>query len=182
MSVPWIALLLAAGTAAVAQGPPFGSEPPKLRGETLDGQPIVLPDAAAGKVTLLVLGASKKGGDRTGTWREHFQADFGSDPRVDYFTAALLENAPAVFRGMIKAGMRSGTPLAARSHVVICTSDEAAWKKYLGLADDALPGVLLLDSSGHVRWSYDGVFEPGRYSALKAATNDLVKQGGVTSR
>ena len=180
MTVRWTVLLLAATTAVLAQAP-TGSEPPKLRGETLDGKPILLPDAAAGKVTLLVLGASKKGGDRTGAWREHFQADFGSDPRADYFTAALLKNAPAFIRGMIKAGMRSGTPPAARSHVVVCVSDEALWEKYLGLADDALPGVVLLDGSGHVRWSYNGVFEPGRYGALKAATIDLLKQGGVTS-
>lgn len=38
----------------------------------------------AEKVTLLIIGASKKGGDRTGVWREHFLADFGSDPRVTY--------------------------------------------------------------------------------------------------
>ena len=58
-----------------------GSEPPKLRGETLDGKAIVLPDAAAGRVALLVIGASKKGGDRTAPWREHFVADFRSNPR-----------------------------------------------------------------------------------------------------
>jgi hypothetical protein len=176
MNLRWVALVLTATTGSFTQAALPSSEPPKLRGETLDGKPIVLPDAAARKVTLLVIGASKKGGDRTGVWREHFLADFGSDLHVTYYTAALLEGAPAVFRGMIKAGMRGGTPPAARGHVVISTSDEAIWKKYLDLDDDNLPCVLLLDGSGHVRWKYSGVFEPDRYDTLKAVTTDLLKQ------
>jgi hypothetical protein len=76
---------------------------------------------------------------------------------------------------MIKAGMRSGTPPAARGHVLVSVTDEALWKKYLDLRDDKLPAVLLLDGSGHVRWNYNGVFEPGRYSALKATTTDLLQ-------
>ncbi len=171
----WLAVVAAAAL-AFAGSAPSGSEPPRLRGQTLDGKAIILPDAAAGKVTLLVIGASKKGGDRIGAWRERFMADFGSNPRVTYYSAALLENAPAILRGMIRAGMRSGTPVAGRSHVVTCTSDEAAWKKYLGLNDDTLPGLLLLDRSGHVRWSYNGVFDPERYKDLKSAASALLEQ------
>jgi hypothetical protein len=162
--------IIAATALALAQGPPAGSEPPKLRGETLDGRAIVLPDAAAGKVTLLVLGASRKGGDRTGPWREHFLADFASNPRADLYVAALLERVPGIMRGMIRSGMRGGTPPAGRSHVLTCASDEEAWKKYLAMTDDSLPSVLLLDASGRVRWSYNGVFDPGRFQDLKSAT------------
>lgn len=181
MHARFIALLLAVA-AAFAQGGAPGSAPPKLRGETLDGQALVLPDAASGRVTLLIISASKKAGDRTGPWRERFLADFSSDARVTCYTAALLEEAPSIFRGMIKTGMRSGTPPAARGHVVVSISDEAVWKKYLDLSDDKLPGVLLLDGSGHVRWSYNGVLEPDRYSALKTATTDLLQHAAELHR
>jgi hypothetical protein len=177
MDVRLAALLLAAAAGAFGQGAAPGSEPPKLRGETLDGQALVLPDAASGKVALLIVSASKKAGDRTGTWRDHFLGDFGADPRVACYTAALLEEAPSLIRGMIKAGMRSGTPPAARGHVVVSISGEAVWKKYLNLRDDKLPGLVLLDGSGRVRWSYNGILEPGRYSALQAAAKDLLQQG-----
>lgn len=140
-----------------------------MHGETLDGEKIVLPDAALGKITLLIIGASKKGGERTSVWREHFAADFGSNPDAAYFVAALLENAPAMFRGMIRSGMRSGTPAPARAHVLTSASDEAAWKKYLNITDDSLPSVLLLDNSGHALWSYNGSFDPEHYQALKTA-------------
>jgi hypothetical protein len=162
--------IIAVAGLALAQGPPAGSKPPQLRGETLDGKTIVLPDAAAGKITLLVLGASRKGGDRTGLWREHFAADFGSNPRADYYVAALLQRVPGLMRGMIRSGMRGGTPPAGQGHVLTSASDEDAWKKYLAMTDDSLPSVLLLDASGHVRWSYNGVFDNDRYQGLKSAT------------
>jgi hypothetical protein len=155
---------------ALAQGATPGSEPPKLHGETLDGKTIELPDAAAGKVTLLVFGASRKGGEQTGPWKEHFAADFGSNPEASYYVAALLQSVPAVFRHVIRSGMRSGTPDAARAHVLTSASDEAAWKKYLDITDDSLPSVLLLDERGHRLWSYNGTFDPDRYKALKTAT------------
>jgi hypothetical protein len=95
---------------AVAQGASPGAEIPKLHGQTLDGEPIVLPDDAARKVMLLVLGASRKGGDRTGPWKDHFIADFGTNPHATHYVAALLQRVPAAFRGVIRTGMRSGDP------------------------------------------------------------------------
>jgi hypothetical protein len=141
----------------------------------LDGRAIVLPDAAAGKIMLLVFGASRKGGDRTGPWKDHFVADFGSNPNATYYVAALLQGVPGPFRGMIRAGMRGGTPAAAQGHVLTSTSDNDAWKKYLNMRDDALPCVLLLDRSGHARWSINGVFDPGQYQALKQAIEALLE-------
>lgn len=35
--------------------------------------------------------------------------------------------------------------------------------------DDSLPCVLLLDDTSHLRWSYNGVFDPGHYRALQKA-------------
>jgi hypothetical protein len=140
-----------------------------LHGQTLDGKPIVLPDDAAGKVMLLVLGASKKGGEQTGPWKDHFLSDFGANPHATYYVGALLQRVPVPFRAAIRAGMRGGTPDAARSHVLTSASDEDTWKNYLSMHNDSLPGVLLLDASGHVLWSYVGVFDPREYDNLKRA-------------
>lgn len=130
----------------------------------------MLPDAASGKVTLLVLGASRKGGERTGPWKDHFAADFGSNQQTCYYVAALLQRVPATFRGVIRAGMRSGTPATGRAHVLTSASDEAVWKNYLDMKDDSLPSVLLLDETGHLQWSYNGTFDQDHYQSLKIAT------------
>lgn len=164
--LPW----LATAALALAQSPPIGSEPPKLHGQTLDDKNIVLPDEARGKVTLLIVSLSRKAGERTASWREHFAADFASDPHVTYYVAALLQSAPSFIRGMIRSSIRKGTPAAAYSHVLTSATDDAAWKQYLEMKDDSLPAVLLLDQEGHVRWSYNGVFDPDHYRDLKTAT------------
>ena len=169
------ALLVSITAVALGGAASPGSEPPKLHGQTLNGEAMVLPDAAAGKVTLLVLGASRKGGERTGPWKDHFIADFASKRNAAYYVIALLQNAPAMFRGMIRAGMRNGTPEPERNHVLTSAADEAEWTSYLGLTDYSLPAVLLLDESGHVLWEYIGVFDPTKYQVLKAAAAPYVK-------
>jgi hypothetical protein len=98
-----------------------------MHGQTLDGKTIVLPDAAVGRVTLLIVGASKKGGERTGPWKDHFIADFGSNPLATYYVAAMLQSVPSPFRGIIRSGMRGGRPDAERSHVLTSASDENDW-------------------------------------------------------
>jgi hypothetical protein len=81
----------------LAQGASPGREAPKLRGQTLDCKSIVLPDFAHGEVMLLVLGASRKGGERTGPWKDHFIADFGTNPHATYYVAAMLQRVPRHF-------------------------------------------------------------------------------------
>jgi hypothetical protein len=144
----------------------------------LDGKTIVLPDAAVGKVTLLVLGASKKGGEQTGPWKDRFAADFGSNQQTCYYVAALLQNVPAVFRGVIRAGMRGGTPAPGRAHVLTSASDEVAWKKYLDMKDDSLPSVLLLDETGRLQWRYNGAFDQDHYQSLRIATTAALEHHG----
>jgi hypothetical protein len=167
-------LAMAAVGLALGQGVSVGSEPPKLHGQTLDGKVIVLPDAAAGKVALLLLGTSRKGGERTGPWKDHFVTDFGSNQNACYYVAALLQSAPAPIRGLIRSGMRAGTPVAAQAHVLTSASDDEAWKKYMNIRDNTLPCVLLLDESGHARWSYTGSFDSNRYEDLKKAASALL--------
>ncbi|HEY7095668.1 MAG TPA: hypothetical protein VH437_03015 [Terriglobales bacterium] len=73
----------------LAQGASPSSEAPKLRGETLDDKSIVLPGDAHGKLVLLVLGTSRKGGERTGPWKDHFIDDFGVNLRETYYVCSL---------------------------------------------------------------------------------------------
>ena len=169
-----LCLAVAAGFVARAQGAALGSAPPKLHGQTLNGKDIVLADAATGKVVLIIVGASKKGGERTGPWKDHFVADFGFNGQTTYFVTAMLQKVPSLFRGVIRSGMRGGTPDAERSHILTSATDEDAWKQYLEMKDDSIPSVLLLDESGHLRWSYSGIFDSDHYQALKAAAATLL--------
>jgi len=132
-------------------------------------KPINLPEAAAGKLTILVLGFSRQGGQKTGLWAKHLSADFATDPLFTSYTVAMLEDAPAMLRGMIRSGIRSGTPVSERDHVVTTASGEAAWKEFLHAAQKDIPYLVLLDSGGKVRWTGHGAFEQQQYEALRIA-------------
>jgi hypothetical protein len=54
---------------AISQTPGLGSNPPNIHGETLNGEPIELPEAAAGKIAVLILGFSKQGARRHASGR-----------------------------------------------------------------------------------------------------------------
>ena len=74
MFVRFVSFLLCLSV-VLAQSPQAQSPAPALHGETLDGKKVTLAEAGAGRVTLLVVGFSKKAGDATNLWRDRFAAD-----------------------------------------------------------------------------------------------------------
>jgi hypothetical protein len=146
---------------------------PRLEGETLSGKKIVLPDDAHGKIALLAIGFSRKGGDATRAWSGRFKKDFGSDPRFAVYPVAELEGAPRFVRGMIVGSMRKGTPTADRDRFVTLFEGSQDLERFVGFSagDDAY--LLLLDSNGTVQWRGHGVFREQDYAALQTAAKGL---------
>jgi len=148
----------------------------RLEGETLSGKKIVLPDDAHGKIALLAIGFSRKGGDATRAWSKRFKKDFGADPRFAVYPVAELEGAPRFVRGMIVGSMRKGTPTADRDRFVTLFQGSEDLKRFVGFSagDDAY--LLLLDSNGTVQWRGHGVFREQDYAALQTAAKGLAAQ------
>lgn len=149
------------------------SQTPKIHGETANGKPIELPDAAADKVTLLILGFSKVAGPRAGVWEQHVSDEFGHDPHLAVYSVAMLESVPRLLRGTVKSGIESGTPKAKRDRMVTTFSGEAAWKQFTGAADDKVPYLVLLDGAGKTCWSGHGLFDEKQYEALRTVLKQL---------
>jgi hypothetical protein len=59
-------------------------------------------------------------------------------------------------RGMIKHGMRSGTPKSEQERFVVLEHDEDTWKKLADFSDPAAAYVLLTDGKGSIRWRGHG--------------------------
>ncbi len=152
-----IALLLLTSTAHAAENLPV------TPAETLSGHKLEFPTALAGKTAVCVFGFSKGAGDRTKVWMERLSHD-----GIDAWSVANLEKAPAMVRGMIRGGMRKGTPASQLDHSLIMTKDEQIWRQALGVKQDNLPVVVLLDSSGQIFWKYEGVFSDEAYQQLKS--------------
>jgi hypothetical protein len=149
---------------------------PRLEGETLSKKAIVLPDAVHGKIALLVMGFSKKGGQATGPWEKQFKNDFGADQRYAVYPVAVLEDVPRFIRGMITNGIRSNTPPAEQDNFVILVHGEQDLKHFVGYSapDDAY--LLLLDAKGEIRWRGHGLFKDEDYAALKNVAKQLTSE------
>jgi hypothetical protein len=152
-----IALLLLAFTIYAAQSLPV------TPAETLSGKKLEFPTALAGKTAVCVFGFSKEAGDHTKVWMTRLAQD-----GIDAWSVANLEKAPAMVRGMIRGSMRKGTPASRLDHSLIMTKDEKVWRQVLGVKQDNLPVVVLLDSSVKVIWTYEDVFGDEAFQQLKS--------------
>lgn len=149
---------------------------PRMEGETLSGKAIVLPDDIHGKIALLGIGFSKKGGQSTRPWEQRFKKDFGKDERYAVYPVAVLEDAPRFIRGMIVGGMRRGIPAQEQDRFVTLFHGEANLKRFVAYSAADEPYLLLLDAKGEVQWRGHGFFREEDYIALAAVAKKLVAQ------
>jgi len=109
-----------------------------------------------------VFGFSKEAGDRTKDWMARLNRD-----GVNAWSIANLEGAPGLVRGMIRASMRKGTPQPLLEHSLVMIKDEQTWRHALGVSDEKLPVVVVLDASGRTIWIHEGLFGDEAYRELR---------------
>jgi hypothetical protein len=51
---------------------------------------------------------------------------------------------------------------------LVLTKDDKAWRSALGVKQENLPVVVVLDGMSQVLWSYEGVFADGALAELKS--------------
>jgi hypothetical protein len=151
-----------------------GDRLPALRGEFLSGRPAILPDAAAGKVGLLLLGFSYDSRFAVEAWAKRFRADFGSNPGVTFFEVPMIGGMARMGKWFIDRGMRRGTPKEDHEHVVTVYGGTDAWKDRTGFRDDKAAYVILIDDRGTVAWRHTGGVDLASYDALAAEVRRLL--------
>src|SRR5579871_1863296 len=67
---------------------------PRVEGESLSGQKVVLPEAAKGKVAVLIFGFTRASKAPTSEWGKKLSADFGSRSRFELYQLPVLEGVP----------------------------------------------------------------------------------------
>jgi len=160
-----IALLLVPATA---------QQFPRLQEENLAGQQVVLPDAASGKVAVLVIGFTHASQKPCEAWAKRLLQDFGSNPAAVAFQLAVIEDAPRFIRGMITSGMKKGLPENQRGTFIPVMHEEAALKTLVGYkaADDAY--IVVLDRGGKVVYQTHSAAPDAGYSELRAKLAGLL--------
>ncbi|MBZ5522911.1 MAG: hypothetical protein LAP21_11800 [Acidobacteriia bacterium] len=174
MTIPGIRLkaLQITAVALMFCAPLFAQTVPHTEAESLSGKKIVLPDAASGKLAVLIVGFSHKSSTPMKEWAQRIDADYRSNPGIIYFQVPVIASAPRMVRGMIMHGMKKDVPKDKYETFAVVTRDEIAWKQAAGFdrPDDAY--ILLLDATGNIRWKTSGTAE-AHYTELKTQIAQL---------
>ena len=164
-----LAIFLSMSLDAVAQ------QFPRLQEENLAGKQVVLPDAASGKVAVLVFGFTHASQTPTGAWAKRIQGDFGKSVRFELYQLPVLEEAPRLIRGMITSGIKKGVPEDQRANFIPVMHNEAELKKLVGYKEPDDAYLVVLDGRGKVAFQTHGATPEPNYVQLRAKVESLLK-------
>jgi hypothetical protein len=145
-----------------------GDPLPTLRGEFLTGRTALLPQAAGGRVALLLLGFSYDSRFAVEAWAGKFREEFHRDSRVTFYEIPMIGGLAWMGKWFIESGMRRGTSKQDYENVITVYGGANPWKQRLGFRDPKAAYLILLDASGRVAWRYTGGLDEQAYHALSS--------------
>jgi hypothetical protein len=158
-------------------GPGFAqtSQPmPSIEGESFAGQKIVLPDAAHGKVAVLVFGFTKASKVPTSAWAQNINSDFGTHNGFELYELPVLEDVPRLIRGMVISSIKKGVPENRRSHFMPVVENEAELKKLVKYKEPDDAYLVTLDRSGQVVAQTHGPLTEAAYAQFRTDLQSLL--------
>src|SRR5215469_12808367 len=133
---------------------------PIVEGESLSGKKVSLPRDLGSKPALLIIGFTHGSQAQTKAWGLRVRDRFPT------WSIAVLEDVPRLMRGMVSHSIKSGIPKEQYDRFLLVYHGEKELKQVAGFdhSDDAY--LLVIDSSGAIRWSFHG-------SATDAAVEEI---------
>jgi predicted transcriptional regulator len=137
---------------------------PRVSGETLSGNAVILPDAAKGKAAVLIISFSRAAQEQTRLWGEKLKKEL---PNTATYQVLELEDVPRLFRGFVKSSIRKSIPKESHDRFILLFEGQDALKKVANYqaADEAY--VLLLDANGNVVWREHGAVDEKKVAGLR---------------
>jgi hypothetical protein len=161
-----------------------GAAFPHLEGQDLNGQPLALPDAAKGKVAVLVTGFSHASRKATRAWQDRILADSGSDTRLAIYGIANLEPVPGFIRGFVISSIRSKTPDERRPRFLVLLKNTGPLKP-ANAYDDSSPDaayLIIMDASGEVKWQGHKDLDDASYAEFKGILRETADESASTKQ
>ena len=133
-----------------------------------------MPDAALGKIALLILGFTKASKVPTGDWEKRISKDFNGQPAFVLYQLPVLEEVPRLVRGMVISGIRKGVPEDMRDRFIPIVYGEAGLKKLVNYKelDDAY--LVVLNRAGTIVAQTHGPLTDAAYAQLRAQLEPLL--------
>jgi hypothetical protein len=149
---------------------------PKIQGESFAGHTVVLPDAAAGKVAVLIFGFTKASKAPTSAWADKLQAYLGTRPDVELYQLPALEDVPRLFRSMVISGIKKGVPENKRDHFVPVVQGEADLKKLVAYKEEDDAYLIILGRTGNIVQQIHGAPNDASTAQVKSTIESLLIQ------
>ena len=149
---------------------------PRIEGDSLAGTKVVLPEACAGKVAVLIFGFTKASKSQTSAWASTLSKDAAGQPHFELYQLPVLENVPRLVRSMVISSMRKGVPEDVRDHFIPILQDEAELKKLVHYAEPDDSYLIVLDRSGQITLQRHGAVSEAGISELRAAIGSLLNR------
>lgn len=161
-----LALCLLGVAAVQAQ---VGQTFPDLKGETVEGKKIALPEGVSGKYTLLGLAFSKKSDDALQTWFKPVFSSFVQDASsaglfsdfaydVNVYFVPMFTGAKKVAAGPARKQMLKKVDEELHPHVLFYIGEMGTYRDDLGLKEKDEPYFFVLDKTGKIVYATSGAF------------------------
>lgn len=151
-----LCVLLSACSSPIPNRNPSGEIFPSVKGQTLEKEPVALPDHFQGQPTVILLGYIQ---------RSQFDIDrwlIGLDMRqvqVDFYEVPTVRGwFPSIIQSAIDNGMRKGIPQEIWRNVITVYDDAEKIQQFTGNVNAGNARVMVLDGKGQVRYFYDRGF------------------------
>ena len=149
---------------------------PSVTGTSLAGVTTRLPEALAGKSTLLLVGYKQNAQFDLDRWLIGL---YQTETEVPVFEVPTIPGLlPGLFAGRIDDGMRSGIPEEDWASVITVYDDAELIARFTGTENGNNGRVLLLDPEGRVVFFHDRGFSVSALSRLRSV---LVETASITA-
>jgi hypothetical protein len=173
-AIPPLLWLLLASPVAAAEAPLEPGAPlPPLKGEFLTGRQATLPEAARGRVALVIMGFTYDSRFQVEAWAKQFREAYGTRDDLTFFEVPMMGNLAWAGKPFIDSGMRKSTPQELHEHVMTVWGSNSGWKKRVGFKGPNDAYLTLIDAEGRVAWRHAGAHEAAAWDSLAANVAQL---------
>lgn len=149
---------------------------PRIEGDSLAGNKVVLPEACAGRVGVLIFGFTKASKSQTSAWASALSKDAAGQPHFELYQLPVLENVPRLVRGMVVSSMKKSVAEHVRDHFIPILQEEAELKKLVHYAEPDDSYLIVLDPAGRIMLQRHGAVSEAGISDLRAAIGSLLNR------
>src|SRR5579863_3214706 len=166
--------VLSALSLVIAMAAQAAQPMPHIEGESFASQKVVLPDAARGKVAVLIFGFTKASKEPTSAWARKIHSEFGTRNGFELYQLPVLDSVPRLFRGMVISSIKKGVSEDMRAHFVPILQNEADLKKLVNYEETDDAYLVVLRPDGQVALQRHGPFSETAYGQFRTDLQSLL--------